>query len=161
MIRRPPRSTLSSSSAASDVYKRQVTAYSPLGSGVEINGQKVIDHPKLIEIAKKHEKSAAQVVTAWLIKRGIIVIPKSTHKERIVQNLDVFNFTLDEQDMKDIAALNANARAGFGGAIEEDKDGNPLGPRDRVHPDFPFSYPNVPPEADAAEAEGENETEAQ
>merc|ERR1712216_638522 len=53
--------------------KLAVTAYSPLGSGAEINGVKVIEHPTLVKSADRLKKSPAQVVTAWLLQRGIVV----------------------------------------------------------------------------------------
>ncbi len=53
----------------------------------------------------EHGKSAAQVALRWLTQRGIIVIPKSTHIERMEQNIDIFNFTLSEEDMQEIAKL--------------------------------------------------------
>ena len=87
----------------------KVTAYSPLGSGAVINGMRVIDHPELAAIGEKHGKSPAQVVTAWLLARNIVVIPKSVKQERIQQNLDVI-FTLDAEDIGKISALNADAR---------------------------------------------------
>ena len=65
---------------------------------------------ELAAVGKKHDKSPAQVVTAWLLARGIVVIPKSVKQERIKQNLDVM-FTLDDEDMSKISALNADARS--------------------------------------------------
>lgn len=128
-----------------------VTAYSPLGSGAEINGVKVVNHPKLQEIGKKHGKSPAQVVNAWLISRGVIVIPKSVNKDRIEQNIDVFGFMLDSEDLKAIAKLNGNCRAGWGGPLIKDADGNEA-PRDRIHPEYPFVFPE-PGQVEAAPAE--------
>lgn len=59
----------------------------------------------LNEIGQKHNKSAAQTALRFLIQNNVVVIPKSTHKERMIQNMDVFDFTLDEQDMEAIRAL--------------------------------------------------------
>jgi 2,5-diketo-D-gluconate reductase A len=73
--------------------------YSPLGSGA------VLDDPVIGEIAQKHGKSASQIILRWELDQGLIVIPKSTHKERIEQNIDVFGFTLDEEDRQRIDAL--------------------------------------------------------
>jgi len=112
-----------------------VTAYSPLGSGAVINGMRVIDHPELAAVGKKHDKSPAQVVTAWLLARGIVVIPKSVKQDRIKQNLDVM-FTLDDEDMSKISALNADARSGWGGPQVE-RDGK-MEARDISHPQYPF-----------------------
>ena len=76
-------------------------AYSPLLSG---NLSDVSD--KLEAIAKKHGKTAAQVCIRFQIERGVIVIPKSVHSNRIIENADVFDFALDAEDMAAIAALN-------------------------------------------------------
>ena len=62
-------------------------------------------HPVLTEIGKKYGKSAAQVALRWNLDRGVIVIPKSTHLERMKQNIDVFDFTLSAEDRSAIAAL--------------------------------------------------------
>jgi len=113
----------------------KVTAYSPLGSGAVINGMRVIDHPELAAIGEKHGKSPAQVVTAWLLARNIVVIPKSVKQERIQQNLDVI-FTLDAEDIGKISALNADARSGWGGPLVE-RDGK-MEARDISHPQYPF-----------------------
>lgn len=61
--------------------------------------------PLLLDIAKKHGKTTAQVMLRWNIQRGVIVIPKSVHKERIEQNFDVWDFSLDDVDMARIASL--------------------------------------------------------
>ena len=57
-------------------------------------------------IGAKYGKTAAQVALRWLTQRGIVAIPKSTHKERMAQNFDIFDFTLSEDDMSQIATLN-------------------------------------------------------
>lgn len=62
-------------------------------------------NPVLIEIGKKHNKSAAQIALRFLIQSGVVVIPKSTHKERMEQNFNVFDFTLDSGDMAAIQNL--------------------------------------------------------
>lgn len=62
-------------------------------------------NPVLVGIGKKYGKSAAQVALRWLIQRGVIIIPKSVHVERMEQNLDIFDFELSEEDMKEIAGL--------------------------------------------------------
>lgn len=139
---------------AAAAHNIAVTAYSPLGSGVAINGQTVVDHPKLIEIGQKYKVSAAQVVTAWLVSRGIVVIPKSVKKERIEQNFDVFSFKLDEDDVKGIRALNANTRGSFAGPLVTAADGT-VGPRDASHPEFPFNYAEEMAALAAAEAPAE------
>ncbi|MBE7680281.1 aldo/keto reductase [Paenibacillus sp. P13VS] len=59
----------------------------------------------LISIAAKHSKSVAQVVLRWLVQRGIVVIPKSVKKERIVENFNIFDFELSTEDIEQITAL--------------------------------------------------------
>lgn len=60
---------------------------------------------KLAEIGMKYGKSVAQVALRWLIQRGVIIIPKSTHIERMRQNIDIFDFSLSDEDMAAIATL--------------------------------------------------------
>lgn len=67
----------------------------------------------LCEIGQKYQKSSAQAALRFLIQRGVIVIPKSTHKERMKENFEVFNFTLTESDMQKIAALDESESAFF------------------------------------------------
>ena len=85
-----------------------VEAYSPLGG----TGGSVLSDPRLESISRKVGRSPAQVILRWHIQRGLIVIPKSTHQERIEQNAQVFDFTLDEDDMKAISAMDSGIRAG-------------------------------------------------
>lgn len=61
--------------------------------------------PVLVEIGKQYGKSAAQVALRWNIQRGVIVIPKSVHEDRIKQNINVFDFALTQEDMEKIKAL--------------------------------------------------------
>ena len=65
----------------------------------------IFTHPVLTEIAKKYGKSTAQVALRWNIQRGVVVIPKSTHENRIKENIDVFDFELSPEDMAKINAL--------------------------------------------------------
>ena len=60
-------------------------------------------------IARKHNKSIAQVVLRWLIQRDVVVIPKSVHKERIIENIQVFDFDLTQDEMKLIATLDTKS----------------------------------------------------
>jgi len=113
----------------------QVTAYSPLGSGAELDGSIIPKHPALAEIGAKHGKSAAQVALAFQSNRGIPTFPKSVKAERIAQNLDV-DFKLSEDEMKAISALNADTRTGWGGPQVE-RNGK-MEPRDMLHPHYPF-----------------------
>jgi 2,5-diketo-D-gluconate reductase A len=67
----------------------------------------------LLSIAKKHERTVAQVILRWLIQRGVVVIPKSVHKERIVENFNVFDFELSREDMDEIATLDRKVSSFF------------------------------------------------
>lgn len=84
-----------------DKYNVQTEAWAPFGEG---RGG-LFENPVLSEIAEKHNKTTAQVMLRWHIQRGVVVIPKSTHKERMEQNIQVFDFALDETDMDKITAL--------------------------------------------------------
>ena len=84
-----------------DKYGIQLEAWAPFGEG---RGG-TFDHPVISEIGKKYGKTPAQVMLRWHIQRGIVVIPKSTHIERMEENFNVFDFTLSEDDMKQIAEL--------------------------------------------------------
>lgn len=65
----------------------------------------IFTHPVLTAIGEKYGKTAAQVALRWNIQRGVVVIPKSVHKERMEQNIDIWNFTLSDEDMQEIARL--------------------------------------------------------
>lgn len=82
-------------------YKIQPQAWAPFAEGM--NG--MFNNPLLSKIAKKHEKTVAQVVLRWNIQRGVSVIPKTTHKERMIENLNVFDFELTQDEMIKISTL--------------------------------------------------------
>ncbi|WP_342562208.1 aldo/keto reductase [Paenibacillus sp. FSL R7-0345] len=63
----------------------------------------------LVSLAAKHNKSVAQVVLRWLVQRGVVVIPKSVRKERIAENINIFDFELRSEDMKQMAALDTRS----------------------------------------------------
>ena len=69
-----------------------------------LNG--IVKSELLAAIGQKYGKSAAQVALRWLTQRGIVAIPKSSHKERMAQNLNIFDFTLTTDEMAQIATLN-------------------------------------------------------
>lgn len=81
-------------------------AYSPLGG----TGGDPLAIPELAEIGAKYGKSAAQTVIRWHIQRGVVVLPKSTHADRIRQNIDVFDFVLSDDDMAAISAMDTGKR---------------------------------------------------
>jgi 2,5-diketo-D-gluconate reductase A len=78
-----------------------IESWSPLGRGG------LLDDPQLKRIADKHGKSVAQTIIRWHLQEGLIVIPKSVHRDRIAANIDVFDFELDGEDLKAIAAMDA------------------------------------------------------
>lgn len=65
----------------------------------------IFTHPVLTEIGKKYGKTAAQVALRWNVQRGVVVIPKSVHRDRIEQNLNIWDFALNDADMAEIAKL--------------------------------------------------------
>ncbi len=82
-------------------YGTQLMAWSPLAQGK--NG--LFTNPVLTQIGEKYGKSAAQVNLRFLIQSGVVVIPKSTHKERMEENFDLFDFQLTNEEMKQLEAL--------------------------------------------------------
>lgn len=84
----------------------QYEAWSPLMRG------RILQNETLKSIGKKHGKTAAQVVLRWDLQKGVVTIPKSVHKERIKENADIFNFTLTEQEVREIDSLEAAERTG-------------------------------------------------
>jgi len=76
-----------------------VEAYSPLGTGRHLGDRRVA------QIAERLDRTPAQVLIRWCLQRDTIVLPKSTHRERIAQNADVFGFTLSDADMAELDAL--------------------------------------------------------
>ena len=77
----------------------RIECYSPLGSGAVLKDQTIK------AIADKHGKSVAQIILRYLLDQDLIVIPKSTHADRIQENIDVFGFSLDDEDRRKIDAL--------------------------------------------------------
>ncbi len=84
-------------------FGTRMMAWGPLG-GQGVEG--IVKSEELAAIGSNYGKSAAQVALRWLTQRGIVAIPKSTHKERMAQNLDIFDFTLTADDMAAVAKLN-------------------------------------------------------
>lgn len=82
-------------------YGVQPMAWAPFAEGKH----GIFTHPVLTKIGEKYGKGAGQVALRWNMQRGVVVIPKSTHRERMEQNLDVFDFTLTNEEMREIAAL--------------------------------------------------------
>ncbi len=82
-------------------------AWSPLGQG-----KGLLEVPAIVAIAQKHGRTPAQVVLRWHLQIGNVVIPKSVTPSRIAENIDVFGFSLDTEDMAAISALNEDRRLG-------------------------------------------------
>ena len=92
-----------------DKYDIRLEAWAPFGEGR--NG--LFENEILTEIGRKYGKTAAQVMLRWHIQRGVIVIPKSTHKERMAENFNIFDFALSAEDMAAIAAMDTAKSAFF------------------------------------------------
>ncbi|WTO41259.1 aldo/keto reductase [Streptomyces achromogenes] len=82
-------------------------AWSPLGQG-----KGLLEVPAIVAIARKHDRTPAQVVLRWHLQLGNIVIPKSVTPSRIEENIAVFDFSLDDEDLAAISALNEDRRLG-------------------------------------------------
>lgn len=76
-------------------------AWAPFDEGL----RNIFQNPILTQIGQKYGKTAAQVALRWNIQRGVVVIPKSVHKDRIKQNFDVFDFALSQEDMEQIKSM--------------------------------------------------------
>ena len=87
----------------------KMMAWGPLGGQ---GAEGVVKNPMLAEIGQKYGKTAAQVALRWLTQCGIVAIPKSSHKERMEQNFNIFDFSLTSNEMQEIATLNQED-AGF------------------------------------------------
>ena len=85
-----------------------VEAWSPLGG----TGGTLLTDQRLLDIGEKYGKSSAQVVLRWDLQRGVIPLPKSVHSTRIMQNIHVFDFELDESEMRIISSLDTGKRNG-------------------------------------------------
>ena len=82
-------------------YGVRPEAWGPFAEG----NHGIFTHPVLTKIGEKYGKSAAQVALRWNVQRGVIVIPKSVHKDRMEQNIAIWDFTLSDEDMAEIAKL--------------------------------------------------------
>lgn len=90
-------------------YNVQPEAWAPFGEG---RGD-MFTNPVLSEIGAKYNKTIAQVILRWHIQKGVVVIPKTTHIDRMKENLDVFDFVLTDEDMNTIATLDTGKSAFF------------------------------------------------
>ena len=87
-----------------DELNVQPQAWAPFAEGLK----GMFDEPILKEIAEKYDKTVAQVILRWNVQQGVIVIPKSVHRERMRENLDIWNFKLEDADMERIGSLDKN-----------------------------------------------------
>lgn len=94
-----------------------ITGYSSFGgqSYIELGNiipgvPSLIAHKDIVKIAAKHSKTAAQVCLRWAVQNGIAVIPKSSKPKRLAENLDLFSFSLDDEDMETLKALDAHGK---------------------------------------------------
>ena len=87
----------------------QIAAWAPFGEGM----QGMFTNETLVKIGKKYDKTPIQVILRWLIQRSVITLCKSTHKERMAENVDVFDFVLDGEDMQEIMKLDKSSSLFF------------------------------------------------
>jgi 2,5-diketo-D-gluconate reductase A len=92
-----------------DKYGVQIESWAPFAEG----RNNIFTNKTLKEVGDKYNKSIAQVALKYLIQRGVIVIPKSVHKERMIENFNIFDFKLDDYDMKKIVKLDKAKSAFF------------------------------------------------
>lgn len=92
-----------------DKYGVQLEAWAPFGEG----RKNMFELSELKEIGDKYGKTVAQVILRWHLQRGIVVIPKSTHLERMKENFNVFDFELAQEDMDAISKLDKNESSFF------------------------------------------------
>lgn len=106
--------------AQENMIKRhvQMAAWAPFGEG----RNNMFQNPVLNEIAEKYQKSTAQIILRWLIQRDIIALAKSTHIERMKENIEIFDFTISVEDMKRIAELDTKTSLFFNHQTPETVD---------------------------------------
>lgn len=92
-----------------DKYDIRLEAWAPFGEG----RKGLFENEILKKIGEKYGKTTAQVMLRWHIQRGVIVIPKSVHKERMIENYNIFDFALSDEDMKRIAQMDTATSAFF------------------------------------------------
>lgn len=88
-----------------------IVGYSPLGRPHAVGDRIIaIKHPKVKELADKYKKNPGQIILRYAYQNGVIAIPKSTNKERLRGNIDIFDFNLSDEDMEFLHSLNDNVR---------------------------------------------------
>ena len=104
--------------AYDDAHGIVTQSWSPLGGGS--GARSLLAEPVLVDIAARLERTPAQVVVRWHVQNGLVVIPKSSDRDRLAQNLDVFSFELSAEDLASIATLSQGPDAG----VDSDRDGH-------------------------------------
>jgi diketogulonate reductase-like aldo/keto reductase len=89
--------------------KVQIEAWGPFAEG----RNNIFKNEILVSLAEKHTKSVAQIILRWLTQRGVVAIPKSVHRERMIENLNIFDFELRPEEMEAVAALDTKKSAFF------------------------------------------------
>ncbi|CAH2056249.1 unnamed protein product, partial [Iphiclides podalirius] len=112
-----------------------VMGYSPFGSlvkryGFQFPGPR-IDDPVLVEIARKYNKTTPQVVLRWLVDRKVVPVPKTTNFNRLKENINIFDFKLEQQEIEKINQFNTNVRYTFPSFWQ-------------THPFYPFEKIDIP-----------------
>lgn len=107
-------------SAQENMIKRQVQmeAWAPFGEGKN----NMFNNPILLSIAKKYQKTAAQVILRWLMQRNIVALAKSTHIERMKENIEIFDFALSRKDMEMMLKLDTKESLFFNHQTPETVD---------------------------------------
>ncbi|WXJ86437.1 Glyoxal reductase [Moorella humiferrea] len=82
-------------------YNIQPESWGPFAEG----RNNIFQNEVLASIAKEYDKTVAQVILRWLVQRGLVTIPKTVHKERMIENISIFDFELSQEDMEKIATL--------------------------------------------------------
>lgn len=90
-------------------YDVQIESWAPFAEG----RNNMFQNQVLLALAEKHNKSVAQIILRWLIQRDVVVIPKSVHKERIIENSNIFDFELSSEDIETIKALDTKESCFF------------------------------------------------
>ncbi|KAM9762077.1 LOW QUALITY PROTEIN: aldo-keto reductase family 1 member A1-B-like [Menidia menidia] len=118
-----------------------LTAYSPLGSPDRAwrppQEPVLLQDPLVQALGLKHHRTPAQVLLRWQVQRGVVTIPKSVTESRIRENIQIFDFQLEEEDMSSLSRLNRGWRY----IVPMVEVGGRLVPRDAGHPFYPFNDP--------------------
>ncbi|MBR1630745.1 MAG: aldo/keto reductase, partial [Paludibacteraceae bacterium] len=84
--------------------------------------QDLLNESLLIDIAKYHHKSVAQIILRWIVQQNVIVIPRTSKPEKLLQNIQLFDFSLSDDEIEQIEALNKNLFTGHGKVRVEQDD---------------------------------------